>query len=192
MGPGSALARRLGRGIAHTVAWAVVLLTLFLLAVAVVVPRFSGATPYAVLTGSMRPAMPPGTLVITRPVAAEEIGIGDVVTYQLHSGVPTVVTHRVVATSYDGRGRLRFQTQGDANDVPDATWVRPVQVRGERWYSVPYVGRLNAVLTHRQHELYTYGLAALLVLYALGAFGRALRERRRRHISEVSRVPAPV
>ena len=31
------------------------------LAVAVLVPRLAGATPYTVLTDSMRPAYPPGT-----------------------------------------------------------------------------------------------------------------------------------
>ncbi len=62
-------------------------------------PRLGGATPYTVLTSSMEPEYPPGTLVVVRPVPIEEIGIGDVITYQLESGEPTVVTHRVVGLS---------------------------------------------------------------------------------------------
>ncbi len=75
------------------------------IAVAVVVPRLAGARPYVVLTGSMRPGMPPGTLVVVRPVDPRSIGVGDVITYQVASGEPDVVTHRVVAQGLDRRGR---------------------------------------------------------------------------------------
>ncbi len=40
-------------------AWLVILAMVSLLAVAVVIPRLGGATPYTVLTGSMQPGMPP-------------------------------------------------------------------------------------------------------------------------------------
>jgi signal peptidase len=65
--------------------------------VGVVAPLVLGATPYTVLTGSMRPTYPPGTMVVVRPVDVERVAPGDVVTYQLASGRPEVVTHRVVA-----------------------------------------------------------------------------------------------
>ena len=67
------------------------------LAAAVVVPRLAGATPFTVLTSSMRPHYPPGTLVVVRPVDTDLLRVGDVVTYQLHSGERDVVTHRIVA-----------------------------------------------------------------------------------------------
>ena len=56
------------------------------LLVALVVPRLAGATPYVVLTGSMQPKMPPGTLVVARPVDPMSIAPGDVVTYQIQLG----------------------------------------------------------------------------------------------------------
>jgi signal peptidase len=173
------LARRLGRGVVQTLAWAVLLATLGVLAVAVLVPRLGGATPYTIETGSMRPGMPPGTLVVVRPIDLDDIGVGTVVTYQLRSGEPTVVTHRVVATSVDGAGAKLFQTQGDANDVPDEPWVRPVQIRGAKWYSIPELGRVNTFLTGDQHQLAVYVAAGLLVGYALRMFGLALRSRAR-------------
>ena len=70
----------------------------------------------------MKPSMPPGTLVVVRPTPVDEIGIGSVITYQVESGEPTVVTHRVVAQGIGATGEPVFRTQGDANDVPDATW----------------------------------------------------------------------
>jgi signal peptidase len=155
----------------------VLLATLGVLAVAVLVPRLAGATPYTVQTGSMTPSMRPGTLVVVRPADPDHIGVGSVVTYQLRSGEPTVVTHRVVSTAVDGAGRLRFQTQGDANDVPDATWVRPVQIRGVAWYSVPVLGRVNTVLSGRQHQAAVYLAAGLLAAYALVLYAAAARGR---------------
>lgn len=168
------------RFLARVAGWVVILSALGVLAVSVVIPRLAGATPYTVLTGSMSPAMPPGTLVVVRPVAPEEIGIGTVVTYQLESGKPTVVTHRVVAQRFDGKGRPAFRTQGDANDVPDAKWVLPAQIRGERWYSVPYVGRASNLLTGEERQMGVYTAAALLIAYALVMLLGAVRDHRSR------------
>ena len=120
--------------------WLVLGLAVAVVGAAVVVPRLTGSTPMTVLTGSMAPSYPPGTLVVVRPVAAEDIAIGDPITYQLRSGEPTVVTHRVVGIGYDGTGERVFSTQGDANESPDAVPVKPVQVRGEVWYAVPWFG----------------------------------------------------
>ncbi len=108
----------------------------------IVVPLAIGATPFTVLTGSMEPSMPPGSLVVTRPVDPDTIDIGDVVTYQLRSNEPEVVTHRVVGVGFGTGGERVFVTRGDANDVNDEP-VRAVQVRGVVAYHLPYLGHLN-------------------------------------------------
>ena len=149
-----------------------------MLLVAVVVPRVAGATPYAVLTGSMRPSLPEGTLVVVRPTPMESIGIGSVITYQIQSGQPAVVTHRVVAQAIDGSGSRIFRTRGDANDVADAGWVKPVQIRGQVWYAVPQVGRAHAVLSRQEHQLAVYAVVAGLLGYAAFMFTGVLRQRR--------------
>jgi signal peptidase I len=180
-----ALLRRLGRGSVRTLAWTVLLATLGVLVVAVLAPRLAGATPYTIETGSMSPRLPPGTLVVIRPTDPSRIGVGSVVTYQLLSGEPTVVTHRVVATSVDGAGRTRFQTQGDANAVPDSDWVRPVQIRGTVWYSAPRLGWVNTVVTGRQHQVAVYAAAGALILYAVAMWGSDARSWLRRRSPEV-------
>lgn len=173
-----------GRGAASWVgqvlAWLVILGVVAVVTAAVLVPRLAGATPYAVLTGSMRPDLPPGTLVVVRPTAVEDIRIGDVVTYQLRSGEPEVVTHRVVAVGSNGLGERTFQTQGDANDAPDEEWVRAVQVKGRVWYAVPYVGHANDMLDGDQRHLAVLLVAGGLVTYAGVMFGSAALDRRRR------------
>ena len=162
--------------------WVVTLAAVAAIALAVVVPRLGGATPYTVLTGSMRPGMPPGTLVVVRPIEPDQIATGMVVTYQLRSGDPTVVTHRVLSQGLNGRGEPVFRTQGDANTVPDEYWVKPVQIVGERWYSVPYLGYVSNILTGQERQMGIYAVSALLIGYALSMFGTALRQSRaRRH-----------
>jgi signal peptidase len=162
------------------VAWFVILGTTAVVSAAVLVPRIGGGTPYVVMTGSMRPHLPPGTLVVARPVPADRIGVGSVITYQLRSGQAAVVTHRVVSVGVDGRGQRTFVTQGDANRAPDEEPVRPVQVKGERWYSVPYLGYVTAAITGQQRHVALLLVEGALLLYAAAMFGSSLRERVRR------------
>lgn len=173
--------------VVQVLAWFVVLGISAVLAIAVLVPRVAGATPYVILTGSMRPAMPPGTLVVIKPVPVDEIGIGTVVTYQLESGEPTVVTHRVVSVGINGKGERVLRTQGDANNVVDEKPVLPVQIRGERWYDVPYLGYVTNFVTGGQRQIITVVVASGLLVYAGWMFLAGARDRR---TTETSRKEA--
>ncbi len=163
----------------QVLAWFVIAGVLVLLTLGVLAPRLAGATPYTILTGSMQPAMPSGTLVVVKPVAPENIAIGTAITYQLESGKPSVATHRVVRVGIDGTGQRIFSTQGDANNAPDEKPVLPAQVRGEVWYSVPYLGHLNNVLTGGERAIAVYVVGFGLLLYAAAMFTGSARDRRR-------------
>lgn len=141
------------------------LFVLLLAAIAVIVPAVVGATPMTVLTGSMEPAYPPGTLVIVRPVAQEEIRIGDVITYQLESGRPEVVTHRVVGITMTDQGQA-LVTKGDNNPSADPNPVLPVQVRGEVWYGIPYLGWVNTFVGSEHRAWIVPSIAGILLAYA--------------------------
>jgi len=162
----------------RVLAWSVILGAGAVLLVAVAVPRLAGATAYTVQTGSMRPTLPPGTLVVVRPAEPDEIGIGSVVTYQLESGRPEVATHRVVQIGINNAtGERVFRTKGDANDAVDLLPVRPVQVRGELWYAVPYVGLAGDLVTGSR-QLPLLLVVAGLLGYAAWMFVGAARDRR--------------
>ncbi|WP_240937852.1 signal peptidase I [Nocardioides sp. JQ2195] len=165
--------------VGRVLAWLVILGVVAALVVAVLVPRVAGATPYTILTGSMQPSYPPGTLVVVRPADVGDIGVGSVITYQLESGEPTVVTHRVVSSGVNGKGEVEFRTQGDANGTPDELPVRPVQVRGELWYSVPFIGHVNNWLSGKERQMAVYVVAGLLLGYAAFMLTSSLRDRRR-------------
>jgi signal peptidase len=154
----------------------------FLLVVGVVVPRATGATPYVILTSSMRPSLPPGTIVIARPVDPGTIGVGDVITYQVRSGEPETVTHRVETVAFTTAGEYQFTTRGDSNSMPDEAPVREIQVRGEVWYAIPWVGRATSVIDNHQRQLLGWLLGGGLFGYAALAYAGALRDRGRRQV----------
>lgn len=157
--------------------WLTLLAALGLLLVMVVVPRLGGATPYTVLTGSMRPTLPPGTLVVVRPTPFDQIDVGDVVTYQLRSGERAVVTHRVIGRTLDGENRPALITQGDANSTADPDLVIEVQVAGTPWYSVPWLGHLNVAAVGERAAAGRIVAAGLLGYVAFLIVG-GLRRRR--------------
>lgn len=165
------------RRVVRVLSWLVVVGVTALVVAAVIVPRLAGATPYTVLTGSMTPSYPPGTLVVVKPVDIAEVRTGDVVTFQLESGRRSVATHRVVGIGWTGVGEKVLTTQGDANESADAAPVRDVQLRGEVWYSLPWVGRLNVLMSPAQHELLVRLAATALFLYAAGVLVSGRRRR---------------
>lgn len=145
----------------------------------VVIPFVLGASSYTVLTGSMRPVLEQGHLIAVRPTPIADIRIGDVVTYQVHSGEPEVVTHRVVAVGVDGTGERLLTTQGDANNVADAEPVREVQVRGVLVYAIPWLGWINIWATPSVKSIVVAVVGVLAIGWGVAALiGDAVRRRR--------------
>jgi signal peptidase len=175
--------RRIGAVLAWTVA-----ITMGLLIIALVLlPRVVGAQPFTVLTGSMRPSMPPGTMVIVRPVEFTDLRVGDVVTYQIESGKPSVVTHRIISIDITDNG-ARLRTQGDANPSADVNLVRPEQVRGSVWYWVPYIGYVTSVGSGDGRANIVRVLGGALIVYAAYAVVMGV-VRSRRETAASSVVP---
>jgi signal peptidase len=169
-------------GVALSVALLFAVLTLG--AILIVIPKLAGAVPLTVLTNSMEPGLPPGTLVIIKPVEIDDIKIGDVITYQIKSGEPGVITHRVIGITPLGDER-QFTLQGDNNGAADEGLVKPVQIQGRLWYSVPYVGFVNSAVNGENKSWIVYVIAGLLLAYAAwmvisGIFGRKKKPTGRR------------
>ena len=148
----------------------------------IVVPFATGSTPMTVLTNSMLQSYPPGTLIIVKPIDPAAIRIGDAITYQIESGKPAVVTHRVTTIISSTATGLSFITKGDNNAVADDAAVLPVQVRGAVWYSVPWIGYANSLVNGEHRAWIVPAIAIALFLYAgyMFASGLAGRARKRR------------
>lgn len=162
-------------GVATTIALAVAAIMLFGLGF---VPRTGAYRTLTVLSGSMEPLIPVGSMIVVVPVVPEEIGVGDVVTYNAPIQDGRVVTHRVVQIQQPGR-RPVIVTKGDANAAPDP-WR--AQVSGDVVWRlravVPEAGKAITFMRSKgAHTATVFVLPGLLALI---------------WIAEIWRRPAPV
>lgn len=107
---------------------------------------------YVVLTGSMVPEILPGDVVVTKRRTAEELDIGDIITFLSSdsrlSGV--IVTHRIKDKLKDTTtGKYTFQTKGDANNTVDFALAEEHNIIGEVIFKIPKVGYVQELLATR-------------------------------------------
>jgi signal peptidase len=123
-------------------ALAFVALVVAAVVVVVLVPRATKGQAMTVVTGSMTPEIPVGSLAIVRPVDPGMLEVGDVATYQKDKTGDTFVTHRVVDIDTSTRPTT-YIFKGDANRGPDLEPIVPDRIVGEVWFHVPYLGTIR-------------------------------------------------
>ena len=83
------------------------------------VPSIGGTMPLIVLTDSMHPDIKSGDIIICKEIDAEDIEVGDVISFYDPDGNGTsVVTHKVIEIIEDG-DKLAFRTKGTNNNTED-------------------------------------------------------------------------
>ncbi|MCL6537241.1 MAG: hypothetical protein K6T28_01420 [Acidothermus sp.] len=102
------------------------------------VPLAFGWHPYLVQTGSMKPRIQPGDVVLAAPQHDPRKLVGHVTVFVDPTRHGEIVTHRVLRLNPDGT----LLTKGDANQSPDSAPVAMSQVRGMgrllvRWIGLP-------------------------------------------------------
>lgn len=140
----------------------------------------AGYRIYIVHTGSMMPTLNPGDAVLDRPAPAS-VHSGEVITFAVHSGPDSVVTHRVA--SVDG---ATVKTKGDANRTVDPWTLHVSQVVGSQLVALPHMGYLLVYLQHPQGigSVLT-SVAALVLLWQLFFPATSPSARRGRHKGEL-------
>lgn len=132
---------------------AAMLVTSFGLAVGmlsfVLYARANDCHSHVVLTGSMVPTLPVGSLVVTSTTSASELRVGDIITFHPANMPGALISHRIIAvvTETGPTGSQRyFLTKGDANPVRDSWRVPATGSIEEERFDVPYVGYLTVWL----------------------------------------------
>lgn len=155
------------------------ILAVTLLCLAWLAPSALGYSRYVITGGSMSGTFEKGSVVFEKPVAVEDLEVGDVITYQppTEAGTQALVTHRIVKIEPAEGGGLLFTTQGDANPDPDPWQFQltdPAQPVVQ--HSVPYVGWVFIALADRTTRMLVIGgPAGLIALSALLQVIRGLR-----------------
>lgn len=100
------------------------------------IPKLFGLQIYSVISGSMEPEYPIGSVVYVGEKEPEEVETGEVITYVLGSDTTMVMTHRVIEINKEDR---TFLTKGDANAAADAEPVAFQRVMGTPVLCVPKI-----------------------------------------------------
>lgn len=107
------------------------------------VPRFAGIEQYVVISGSMEPAIPVGSMVYSAQTDPSTLEAGDIIVFYSNEAGSTPVTHRVVENHVaDGE----IITKGDANAQNDMSPVVYANVLGKLVLHVPMLGYIAAPL----------------------------------------------
>lgn len=136
------------------------------------VPSFGGKTCFIVLTDSMYPDIQSGDLIICDVAKAEDVQLGDVISFFDPAGNGTsVVTHQVIEIlSEDG---LQFRTKGINNNTEDRELVPAGSVIGVYQFRIPSAGNVAMFMQT------TAGLIVCVILPMLLLVGYDMLRRRK-------------
>ncbi len=84
-----------------------------------------GYSLFRVVTGSMEPTIPTGSLIVSSSVDIDAVQVDDVICFRSKSSdmLGRSITHRVIGISTDANGQIQLQTKGDANVAADGYYV---------------------------------------------------------------------
>ena len=154
------------KNVAEYLMTGLVILLLLTAALTFLAPRF-GWQVDTVLSGSMEPAIPTGSILVSRPVTPDSINVGDIVTFS-GSGRDRFITHRVTAIGQPNG--IVFTTKGDANNAEDPYTVPAENVVGKVLVHIPFLGFILSFVKT------PFGMILTLVIPGLLIIGLELRE----------------
>lgn len=96
------------------------------------IPSLGNYSFMRTLTGSMEPAIPVHSFIVTEAVDPESLQVGDIITFRSTESKleGALNTHRITSV-YEEGGQLMFHTKGDANAVEDSEPVSSINVVGK-------------------------------------------------------------
>lgn len=160
-----------------------------LFAVLLIGVRLFGVQVYSVISGSMEPEYPVGSLIYVKEVKPSEVQVGDVITFVLSNKTPA--THRVIGIDKDNQ---LFYTQGDANyQINDETGEKvymedpPVHFNyliGKPVFKIPVLGYIAYYIQHPPGMYIAIAAGAILLILVF------LPDLFKKEKKETKRIPA--
>ncbi len=162
-------------GVLCTILGTLALVVLIVACIPLTVPRMLGYELYTVVSGSMEPAIPTGSLVYVEHVDPTEVAEGDVIAFYSAQDASSVITHRVVTNS---TVMGEFITKGDANEENDMSPIPYASLIGRVAKAIPKAGALAQTFTSSTGKIAAGSLMALgVVLNLIGGLLGRKRER---------------
>lgn len=132
-----------------------------------VAPRVFGVHVFTVLSGSMEPAYPVGSMIYVKSVDPFQLKEGDVISFLLDEN--TIATHRItgIVPDEEDESVIRFRTKGDANDAEDGSLVHCRNVVGTPIFTIPKLGFFADYIQHPPGMYIAVSAAAIVLLILL-------------------------
>lgn len=142
----------------------IIVVMVVILAIMLVGVRLFDLQVYSVLSGSMEPEYPVGSLIYVKAVDYKELKVGDPITFLLDKD--TVVTHRIIEVLVDEEdpNTIRYFTQGDANGIPDAKSVHYKNIIGTPVFTIPYMGYVSNYIQNPPGMYIAISAGAILLM----------------------------
>ena len=142
------------------------------------VPKFFGYEIYSIVSGSMRPEYPVGTVVYVKDMEPAQVEEGDVIAFVREN---SIVVHRVVQNR---TVEARFITKGDANEINDIDPVPYDNMVGRVEKKFPVAGHFLSIFNTFVGKIYFLGVALIGVLFC--ALSSLLKDKRCKDLQEKS------
>ena len=147
----------------------VMLVALVLVCLPLTVPRLFGYHIYTVISGSMEPAIPTGSLVYIQEMEPEDVEADDVIAFYGAKDSASIITHRVVE-----------------NRVLMGEFMNPASYEnfiGKVVKSYPEIGEIAQILTGPEGKVIAGGvIAAAVVLQILASMFERRYEKRQSRV----------
>ncbi len=147
-----------------TILGTLLLVLVILLCIPLTIPRLFGCQVYNVVSGSMEPAIPTGSLVYVQSAQAAEIATNDIIAFYGENDTGAIITHRVVKNQVVSG---QFITKGDANEKEDLSPVSYDRFIGKVSFHVPVLGRVLAFVATLYGKITVAGLVLAAILFRI-------------------------
>ncbi len=135
----------------------IIIILLIFICAPIAIPKFIGFGEFNVISGSMEPEIPVGSLVYVKPTEFDDLKERDIIAFE--SGA-SVVTHRIVSIEKDNQ---LITTKGDANSNPDFMPVAYTNIIGRVSLHIPFLGYVAAGLSKPIGKL----IAAIILIIGI-------------------------
>ncbi len=141
--------------------FALLLVTIFLVGISLV-PFPQNFKIFTVSSGSMKPKIKTGSLVVVRPL--NKYFVNDIITVKTKDPKKTV-THRLINIKKEGEFTI-FETKGDANNAKDFEKIYQKDIIGKVLFSVPYLGYPISYSKTLQGLIFMIIIPATIIIYS--------------------------
>lgn len=149
----------------------VLIVLVILLCSLLVLPGMVGFHMYNVLSGSMEPAVPVGSLLYVHEGEPKDVEEEDIIAFYGSLEDSGIITHRVVKNNVVSG---TFTTKGDANEKEDPKPIPYDNYIGRVVLSVPHIGKVLTIMTSLEGKIAAACVVLLGVVLNLigGKIGR--------------------